>query len=262
MKFQILGKINIADKEIDIKNQFTLILGKFKKEQIDQFQDFNTFDIFEDFDVISFEKFFTIFKNETFNVNFLRFVEILDPFLDTTEFLNQLIEKYSDLTQFFVQSLQLRVITNENKNLEKILKIRKKIDRTPILKENLDEIRDLNNLIIEKIKTLNYLEEDYNKQKMRSDRFISSLNNLQIKLKNLKLQKEKTFEKIKIITEENEDSRDMDNELTDSQRILKIQQQVKDYNYELKKLNENIEKESAKFQEFKLNFCLLKSSSK
>jgi len=56
VKFRIIGRINIADNEIDIKNQFTLILGKFKKEQIKQFQEYDTHDLIEDFNVISFEK--------------------------------------------------------------------------------------------------------------------------------------------------------------------------------------------------------------
>ncbi len=264
MKIQILERINIADNEIDIKNQFTLILGKFKKEQINQFQEFNTYDLFEDFNVISFETILTIFKNEIHNVNFLRFVEILDPFLNTTKFFIQLIGKYSELTQFFDQSLRLRIFASENENLEKLLEIRKKIDEknTPKVKEILDEIRDLNNLIIEEIKTLNYLEEDFINQKMKIDRFNKSINNLQIKLKNLDTQKKKALKKISVITGENEDSRDMDEELTDSQRILKFQQQVRDFNYEMKKINENIHKESTEFREFKLNFLIIEEDYK
>ena len=262
MKFRIIGRINIADNEIDIKNQFTLILGKFKKEQIKQFQEYDTHDLIEDFNVISFEKILTIFKDETNYVNFLRFVEILDPFLNKTEFLIQIIEEYCDLTQLFNQSLQLRIFINENENLEKLLEIRMKIDKTPNLKDTFDEINDLNNMIIEKKQTLNYLGEDFTKQKMKRDRFSKSINSLQTKLKNVKLQKEKTFKKINILTGENEASRDTDNELTDSQRILKLQQQVRDYNYEMKKINENIEEENAEFREFKLNFSIIEEDYK
>jgi len=262
VKFRIISRINIADNEINIKNQFTLILGKFKKEQINQFQEFNTYDLFEDFNVISFEKILNIFKNEINNVNFLRFVDILDPFLNKTEFLIQIIEKYCDLTQFFNQALQLKIFTNENENLEKLLEIRKKIDKKPNPKDTLDEIRDLNNLIIEKKQTLNYLEEDFIKQKMKRDRFSKSINSLQTKLKNLNQQKEKSFKKINVLTGENEASRDTDNELTDSQKILKLQQQVRDYNYEMKKINKIIEEESAEFREFKLNFSIIEEDYK
>ena len=262
MNFRIIGRINIADNEIDIKNQFTLILGKFKKEQIKQFQEFDTYDLLEDFDIISFEKILTIFKNETYNENFLRFVEILDPFLKNTEFLIQIIEKYCDLTQIFNQSLQLRILTNENEQLEKFLEIRRKIDKKPNLKDTLDEIRDLNNLIIEKTQTLNYLKEDFIKQKMKRDQFSKSINNLQTKSKNLNLQKEKAFKKINVLIGENEDSRDMDNNLTDSQRILKLQQQIRDYNYDMKKINENIEEESTEFRDFKLHFSIIEEDYK
>jgi len=262
VKFRIISRISIADNEIDIKNQFTLILGKFKKEQINQFQEFDTYVLFEDFNVISYEKILTIFKHDTNNVNFLRFDEIFDPFLNKTEFLIQIIEKYCDLTQFFNQSLQLRIFTNENKNLEKLLEIRKKMDKKSNLKDTLDEIRDLNNLIIENKQTLNYLEEDFIKQKMKRDRFSKSINNLQTKLKNLKLQKEKAFKKINVLTGENEALKDTDNELTDSQRILKLQKQVRDYNYGMKKINENIEEESSEFREFKLNFSIIEEDYK
>ena len=123
MNFKILERIKIADNEIDIKNQFTLILGKFKKEQINSFQEFNTYDLLEDFNDISFEKLITIFKSERNNGDFPNFAEILDLFLNTTEFHIQIIEKYSELTQFFIQSLQLRISTNENEKLEKLLEI-------------------------------------------------------------------------------------------------------------------------------------------
>ena len=259
MKFQIINRINIADNEIDIKNQFTLILGKFKKEQINQFQEFDTYDLFEVFNVISFEKILTLFKIETNN---LRFGEILGPLLSNTEFLIRLIEKYCDLTQYFNQSLQLRILANDNETLEKILEIRAKIDKNSGLKDNLDEIRDLNNLIIEKKQTLNYLEEDFIKQKMKRDRFSKSIDSLQAKLKNLNLQKENAFKKINVLTGENEASRDTDNELTDSQRILKLQQQVRDYNYEMKKINKIIEEESTEFREFKLNFSIIEEDYK
>jgi len=262
VKFRIIDRINIADNEIDIKNQFTLILGKFKKEQIKQFQEYDTHDIIEEFNVLSFEKILTIFKDGTNDVNFLRFVDILDPFLNKTEFLIQLIEDYCDLTQFFNQSLQLSIILNENENLEKLLEIRMKIDKKPNLKDTIDEINNLNNMIIEKNQTLNYLDEDFTKQKMKRDRFSTSINSLQTELKNLSLQKEKEFKKINTITGENEASREMDNELTDSQRILKLQQQVRDYNYEMKKINENLEEESAEFREFKLNFSIIEDDFK
>jgi hypothetical protein len=259
VKLRIIGRINIAENEIGIKNQFTLILGKFKKEQINQFQEFDTNDLFENSNVISFEKILTIFKNETNN---LRFGEILDPFLNNTEFLIQIIERYCDLTQYFNQSLQLRIFSKENENLEKVLEIRKKIDKKPNLKDTTDEIEDLNNLILEKYQTLNYLEEDFIKQKMKKDRFSKSINSLQAKLKNLNLQKEKLIKNINVLTGDNEASRDTDNELTDSQKILKLQQQIRDYNYEMKKINENIEEESAEFREFKLNFSIIEEDYK
>jgi len=259
VKFQIINRINIADNEIDIKNQFTLILGKFKKEQINQFQEFDTYDLFEVFNVISFEKILTLFKIETNN---LRFGEILGPLLSNTEFLIRLIERYCDLTQYFNQSLQLRILANDNETLEKILEIRAKIDKNSGLKDTLDDVKDLYNLIFEKKQTLNYLEEDFIKQKMKRDRFSKSIDNLLTKLENASLQKEKVFKKINEITGENETPRETDNELTDSQRILKLQQQGRDYNYEMKKINENIEEESAEFREFKLNFSIIEKDYK
>lgn len=242
-----------------IDDRFTLILGKFNKENVNLFLELNIFDLFGNFNVIPMEKIVKIFKKQDFNLDkSLNMTQFLNSFHRITDSNNKIIDLYNELLQSFVSILNYNDFLKEKDNLlnqQKIIEnVNKRSDMTDIFSK-LKEIKD--SIIVNKRKLI-YLEEDYFKQKNREDQFKKSINGLKIKIENSNRQKKEFVSQINKLTREMDDpnlkTTNEDNNLSYSEKILAHQKGIKECQYEIKTTSEKLSSISNEYNNFVFRF--------
>jgi len=172
------------------------------------------------------------------------------------------VSQYTQTIEFLILQYKLNLILKSKENFLNELEIRREFQKSSDFAASSDLLNKLNESLVLNKKKLEYLKEDYFKQKNRIDQFKITLNNLRLKVEELTKQKKEYFSKINKITREmggnsnnqdhkSEDILEFDENLTNAQRIRALQKRARETQNEINRINSRFSKTKLKYEEFK-----------
>lgn len=233
-----------------------MILGRFKKESLDQIQNMGFFDIINDYEMIPIEKFLNLLEHQSQNYTGLRKSMNLLYIIKESQ---KIIDLNSNLIQrvnLAIQSLVSVLTYNELINKRQILITEQKFHEIKKTSSDLAAKTDLLNKLNESIrnakKKLNYTKEDYLYIKNQRDQIISIINTHKKQIEDLNRKKKDCFNQINKITRDLSTSQnnkktdfnldiDLNKTPSKAELIKKLQTQAKEIQYEINQLNTKIE---------------------
>ncbi len=266
MKHISSDKIIIDDKELEIKDRFTLILGKFKKESINKIQAENIFETLHDFSIIPIEDILTIFENqggEFKNIrNSLKVLEFLNQYRDITNNNLKILNNYAEEVQQFTIILQYHTLLKKKSALERERKLSSYKGTTSELVSKTDLLNKLNEAVATNKKKIKFLEQDYFNAKNQRDQISSTITLYNTQINDFTKQKKEIFNQINKITREIDDpisknvaldknpsiGENQEN-LTKTKRIQNLQKQAGNIQREVNQLTSKINESKLKFND-------------
>lgn len=254
----IIFKLDIDNKEIEIRNRFSLIQGKFNEDILNQIQDLDLFSIIKDFKVIPIISFVKIFKNQYKDIDkSLEMLEMLIKFRSITKYNINIIDLYNGLILSYISILKYNSFIKEKETLLEQQKILKKINSMSESTEIIEKLKKLNDSTILSKQNLKYFEEDYFKERNRINEIKKAIDNYNIKIKNLEGFKKECINQIGKIMEEMDEypikNEKKTNNLSYSKRFQELNKQAKNFQYKIKKTSEklnNVRLELEKYTRF------------
>ncbi|MFX1321490.1 MAG: hypothetical protein ACFFAQ_07595 [Promethearchaeota archaeon] len=257
-------KISIGKKEIVITDRFTLILGKFKKNLLAQFQDESYLTDTKNYDLIPIDEFIEIFQNQTKNFSKLseapKLLDYLGEFLRTINNNIEIFSQYNKLIQSIIHTFEFNLLLKKKKILLKELKLSEASKRSSELTAISNLIEKLNESLINNKNKLKYLEEDFLQRKNQIDQVKKTLDDYNLKIQNLNKQKKECFNQINRITRQMEGVKkekkddlkltiEFDENLTNAEKIQALQTKAKKIQYEINEIKTKLHETSLKFEE-------------
>jgi len=257
-------KISIGEKEIVITDRFTLILGKFKKNLLAQFQDERYLTISKNYDLIPIDEFIEIFKNQAKNFSELskapKLLDYLGEFHRTINNNIEIFSQYNKLIQSIIHTFEFNLLLKKKKILLKELKLSEVSNRSSELTAISNLIEKLNESLLNNKNKLKYLEEDFLQHKNQIDQVKKTLDDYNLKIQNLNRQKKEFFNQINSITRQMEGVKkekkddlkliiEFDENLTNAEKIQALQKKAKKIQYEINEIKTKLHETSLKFEE-------------
>ncbi len=241
---------------MEIKNKFNIIQGKFLSQDLNQLQLGNYIHLLDDVPKISLEKLLILYKNNSKGqknlIDNINFIEFIAKYTQITQKDIKFLDKYISFLESCISLLRLNQLNLEKKKLKTELKIAQERNKSAEISTKITLLNKLNESIKEYNTRLKLFEEDFlpikNQKKMLEDK-LGNLKKTQIEFR--KEQKD-IFNKINILTREEESQNNDQNEkietLRKNAKILRdkiddIKQKIENSQY---KLNQNL----PKFKEF------------
>ena len=256
-------KISIGSKQVLIQERFTLILGKFKKNLLNNFKNDNFIEILEKLDSIPMDKLINIFQEDSEQYSGLdRSLNLLAFINEYRMKINQNIEvtsQYYQIIQILSEILEFNFLLKKKDFFQKELEISIQHKQSSEIKANLDLLNKLNNSLNINKNKLKYLEEDFFQRKDQFDQIIETINQFKLKIQDLTKEKKTFFSQINQITREmtaesriiqTEDS-EPNNNLTNAEKIRKYQTQAKEVQFKINSINSKISQSQKKLEELK-----------
>ena len=143
-------KISIGSKQVLIQERFTLILGKFKKNLLNNFKNDNFIEILEKLDSIPMDKLINILQEDSEQYSGLdRSLNLLAFINEYRMKINQNIEltsQYYQIIQILSEILEFNFLLKKKDFFQKELEISIQHKKSSENKANLDLLNKLNNL--------------------------------------------------------------------------------------------------------------------
>ncbi|MFX1410984.1 MAG: hypothetical protein ACFFA6_11565 [Promethearchaeota archaeon] len=252
-----------------IKDRFSLILGKFKKNLLSQFQNEDYLFISKNFDLIPIDEFIKIFKKEAKEFSelakALKLLDILDKFHNKVKINIDMFSQYNDLIQSLINSFEFNLLLKKKNILLEELKLSKIREKSSELTAISDLMEKLNESLINNKNKLKYLEEDFLKRKNQIDQVKKTLNNYNLEIQNLNKQKKECFilinritRKMEVSSEEKKDDLivpiEINNNLTNAEKIRSLQKKAKEIQYEINENKTKLDEMILKFEELKPHY--------
>ena len=123
------------------------------------------------------------------------------------------------------------------------------------LEAKTDLIKKLSKSISENKKMLKYQEEDYLNIKNKRDQITKTIENLKLKVKELNKHKKECFSEINRITRKMDENNEKDlvpldkNNLSNAEKIKLLQKEARDFQFQIKNIEQKINKSQLKFKE-------------
>jgi hypothetical protein len=269
-------ELDIGLKKITIKDRFTLILGKFQRELIQEYQNRDFLQIIENFDLIPAKKLINYFKNQADDLknldNSLKILELLTKYREIVEYNLNVFAKFNNIIEISISTLRCVYLSERKNQLISELESAKKHNKS----SELSAIVDLINKLNESIKTnqikLNYIKEDYYQRKNQIEQKRGTLSSFEENITELDKIKKLCFSQINRITRQiegstnNQDNDSMlklgiGNNLSNAEKIRALQKNAKDTQYEInqiksrsKQVKEELEKLSPHYNIYKNDY--------
>ena len=244
-------ELNIGPKKITIKDRFTLILGKFKREIFQEYQNQDFIQIVKKLDLIPAEKLINLFQNQSDKLseleNFLKILEYLSKYRKIVEYNLEIFSQFKKFTEIILLTFRY-VYLSERKN-QLILEL--ELAKTHTKSSELSAIVDLINKLKESIKSnklkLNYIKEDYFQRKNQIDQIKGKLANFEDNIRKLNQIKKTCFSQINRITRQIDGSTNniendsllklgIDDNQTYAEKIRALQKKAKGTQYEINQI--------------------------
>ncbi|MFX1344237.1 MAG: hypothetical protein ACFFAI_03960 [Promethearchaeota archaeon] len=265
--FKISAKgfnISIGSKEIPIQDRYTVIKGKFKKNMLKNLDNQNFSEILENVDLIPLNKFIRNYierldmsSNLEMGVSLL---SILNEFHYIMKKNIDIVSQYSEILESVISILKFNSLIQKKENFLKELEIMEEYKRSSDAAAILDLLNKLNKAIEDNKKKLRYLEEDYFQRKNQIDQINETIKNYELKVRDLTSQKKEFFSQINKITremsgspntvkEESKEFPEIDDNLTNAQKIKAFQRKARNAQSEINELNLKIGEIKLKYNE-------------
>ncbi|GAG14465.1 unnamed protein product, partial [marine sediment metagenome] len=173
----------------------------------------------------------------------------------------EIVSQYSEILESIISLLRFNSLLKEKERFLKELEITEEYKKSSDNAAISDLLKKLNKSINDNKKKLKYLEEDYSQRKNQIDQINKTIKNYELKVKDLTKQKKEFFSQINKITremsgspiKEKEESNlfpEIDDSLTNSQKIKAFQKKAKDVQSEINEFNLKKSETKLKFNEF------------
>ena len=265
--FEISAKqfnISIGSKEISIQDRYTVIKGKFKKDMVKNLDNQIFSEILENIDLIPLSKFIRNYierldTSSNFEMG-LSLLKILNEFHNIMKKNIDIISQYSEIIESAISILKFNSLIQKRDDYLKELEIMEEYKRSSDTAAILDLLNKLNKSIEDNKKKLRYIEEDYFQRKNQIDQINETIKNYEINVRDLTSQKKEFFSQINKITremsgssstvkEESKEFPEIDDNLTNAQKIKAFQRKARDAQSEINELNLKIGEIKLKFNE-------------
>jgi len=267
-------KLIIGTKEILIEDRFTLVLGKFKKDALNQYKNKDFLEIIDNLELIPVKKFINLFQNQNANLSnldkSLNILDYLSTYRKIMEYNLETFSGFNSLTEALLKIFRYIFLTQKKIQLSEELELSKLYKKSSDLASIIDLIKKLDEAIIKNSKELNYLEEDYFQQKNQVDQIKKELRNYDLQIRDLNETKKECFSQINRITRQIEGSlNDYKNDsivklgisvnLTNAEKIRALQKKAKDAQYEIKQIRSRINETKVKLENLTPHYEIYKN---
>ncbi|MFX1302767.1 MAG: coiled-coil domain-containing protein [Promethearchaeota archaeon] len=242
-------KVFIGSKEVLIRDRFTLIKGKIKKNSINNYKNDLFLEISQDLNLISLERFIDLLQVETENSpRLLKSNHLLDYIHDYRKIISNNIDFSSQLNKIMkilVYILRYNRLLKKKQSLLRELELSSQYKKSSDIIARTDLLKKLNESLAENKIKLEYLEEDYFQLKNQTNEIKKTINNYNKKIQELIAQKKKYFSDINRITRnmsgDTQNSKnktnfhviESDSNLTNAEKIKNLQKKAKEIQFEI-----------------------------
>jgi hypothetical protein len=256
------SKLFIGTKEIEIEDKFTLILGKFRKDQLIKYFDINLLSILKNLNLIPLETFNTVFKTSVKDFKdvdkSIELISFLKDFNKITKFNCEIITQYYKLVQELIIILRFNILQTKKLSLLEELKISRKYQKSSNLAATTDLLNKLKESIELNKKKLEYFKQDYLLQKNQIEQLNDTILKFNQQIQDLTKQKKHVFSQINKITREMEIASPIETEkkttTSYSEMIRKLQFEAKELQYQINDNKTKLKMANIKSQEIKPQF--------
>ena len=201
-----LTELKIGNNKIIIKDRFTLIMGKFKTDSLKQYQTDNIYNKISNFNSLQIENFAELYENQAKKyIDLYKSKNILTFLKEYGKIANlnsNLILQFTTLIQSLISSLNYNVLLKKKEILLNELELSKLRNESSVILAKTDLLNKINESIIHNKKKLKFREEDFLFLKIKRDQYVNSINNYNLKIKDLTNKKKENFTQINKITRE------------------------------------------------------------
>jgi len=270
-----LTELKIGNNKIIIKDRFTLIMGKFKTDSLKQYQTDNIYNKISNFNSLQIENFAELYENQAKKyIDLYKSKNILTFLKEYGKIANlnsNLILQFTTLIQSLISSLNYNVLLKKKEILLNELELSKLRNESSVILAKTDLLNKINESINHNKKKLKFREEDFLFLKIKRDQYVNSINNYNLKIKDLTNKKKENFTQINKITREmsnplqdhKENNKDLKSDdykdLTKSERIKALQKQAKENQHEINQINSKVNETQIKLEEITPNYKILKN---
>ena len=234
-----------------------MVRGKFKKDNLTQYQKEPFFNDIENFDKIEIKDFIKIFqKKKDFSSldELMQVLDILSEYTSITRYNMDLIVQYSNLVLKINRILIYNQLLRNKEQLNKELKLSKMKSKSSDVAAKMDLLNKLNSSITQNKEQLKYLEEDYYSLKNQRDQVQRIIDDYKSRILDLNKQKKECFNQINKITrgidDPNQDlKQDEKINVSMSDRIKSLQNQAKEAQFEINQIKKKINASNLKYEE-------------
>lgn len=260
-------KLSIGSKEIEIKDKYTLVLGKFKKDQLIKYFDGNFIKILKKLELIPLEDFIKllqVFPEEFKNIDkAINLLAILNEFNKISEKNLEIITHFHQNIEELIRIFRFNILKKTRISLLQELELSKKYHKLSNLAATKDLVKKLNDSIELNKNKLKYLEQDYLQQKNQLDRVKKTIHEYNQKIQKLSTNKKEIFSQINKITRQMEigTPNEPDKEIVPSysQRIRNLQTKAKEIQTQINETNAKLNESNIKLQGIEPQFLTYES---
>ena len=267
-------KLTVGTKEILIEDKFTLVLGRFKKDALNQYKNKDFLEIIDNLELIPVKKLIKLFQNQTTNLSnldkSLNILDYLSTYRKIMEYNLEAFSGFNSLTEILLKIFRYIFLTQKKIQLSEELELSKLYKKSSDLASIIDLIKKLDEAIIKNSKELNYLEEDYFQQKNQVDQIKKELRNYDLQIRDLNETKKECFSQINRITRLIEGSLNeykndsiaklgINVNLTNAEKIRALQKKAKEAQYEIKQIRSRINETKVKLENLTPHYEIYKN---
>ncbi|MBY8978984.1 MAG: hypothetical protein KGD72_01220 [Candidatus Lokiarchaeota archaeon] len=262
-------EIKVGEDKIFIEDQFTLVQGKFKLNQLHEYYSDDYLQIQENLDLIPVEKIINVISNESNSLsgltNFTKILNLLSGYSKIVENNLEIYLKFSKNIEILYTLFKLIYFSAKKKILFKELELSKIRKSSSNILAIVDLMKSLTESINNYKVKLSYIKEDYFQRKNQIDKIKKDLTTCKTLIQEQSQIKKNCFNQINKITRqlegsktENEDnsflSLGIETNLTNSEKIRALQKKAKDTQYESNKIRLRAKQSQAEFEELLPNY--------
>ncbi len=262
--------ISIGSNDVPIKNKFTLINGKIKKNLLNKYKNNLFLEISKNLNKIPIEKYIGFLQEESEEFHELlksrRLLNFIHEYRKIVSSNIILFSQYNEVVDNLILILRYNLLLKKKESLLKELELSKQYKKSSDITASTDLIKKLNESLAINKKNLKFLEEDYFQRKNQVDQIKKTISEYTSKIQELTKQKKQYFSQINKITREMtgdppEPKKELRNNITESgnkitnaDKIKNFQKKAKEIQFEITKIKSKKSQTQFKLEEITLVF--------
>lgn len=269
-------ELDLGTKKITIKDRFTLILGKFKPDLFQKYQNQEFKQIIEKLDLIPANIIIDYIQNQSEELkglqNSLKILDYLKNYRKIVEYNLDIFTKFNGVIENIILIFRHILLSERKNQLETELELAIKHKKSSELSAIVDLINKLKESIKNSQMKLNYIKEDYFQRKRQIDQIQGNIALFEKNILELNQIKKTCFSHINRITRQIEEATSnqdnislsklgIDNNLTNAEKIRALQKKAKESQYEInqiklksKQVKDELEEKTPQFNIYKKDY--------